>query len=292
MSFRAFSIVKKNKLSIFRKFKPFCVYRQASQFSKMTIGESALSPDEFRPFELVHIDPRTHNTKQFRFKLNEGQVLGLPVASCIVVRAEIEGETVIRPYTPVSKGDVEGFFELLIKVYPTGTMSKHLFNMQVGDTLDVKGPFLKKAYPFGKKAIAMLAGGTGITPMFQVIQEFLAHPEDRTELTLVFGNLTPNDIMLHDVLVELAKKHDNLNVHLIVDKATTDDNWTGLTGYMTGSVLKDILPPPSDDIWVFVCGPPPMMNAISGNKMPDKSQGELSGALKELGYSESNVFKF
>ncbi len=43
---------------------------------------------------------------------------------------------------------------------------------------------------------------------------------------------------------------------------------------------------------VLVCGPPPMMNAISGNKAPDYTQGVLSGALKDLGYVEEQVFKF
>ena len=43
---------------------------------------------------------------------------------------------------------------------------------------------------------------------------------------------------------------------------------------------------------VQVCGPPPMMKAISGDKNPDKSQGEVTGLLGKLGYSNDNVFKF
>lgn len=39
-------------------------------------------------------------------------------------------------------------------------------------------------------------------------------------------------------------------------------------------------------------GPPPMMNAISGDKAKDKSQGELTGILKQLGYAPEQVFKF
>lgn len=43
---------------------------------------------------------------------------------------------------------------------------------------------------------------------------------------------------------------------------------------------------------VQVCGPPPMMKAISGDKAEDKSQGELSGHLKEMGYTSDMVYKF
>ncbi|CAM9866242.1 unnamed protein product [Hapterophycus canaliculatus] len=35
-----------------------------------------------------------------------------------------------------------------------------------------------------------------------------------------------------------------------------------------------------------------MMNAISGPKNEDKSQGEVNGVLKSLGYSADMVYKF
>ena len=45
-------------------------------------------------------------------------------------------------------------------------------------------------------------------------------------------------------------------------------------------------------IKVFVCGPPPLYKAISGTKTSPTEQGELSGILKELGYSQEQVYKF
>lgn len=41
-----------------------------------------------------------------------------------------------------------------------------------------------------------------------------------------------------------------------------------------------------------VCGPPGMMAAISGPKAKDFTQGEVDGALKDLGYESSMVYKF
>jgi len=37
---------------------------------------------------------------------------------------------------------------------------------------------------------------------------------------------------------------------------------------------------------------PPALQAISGDKLPDKSQGPLTGMLKDMGYTEEQVFKF
>ena len=48
-------------------------------------------------------------------------------------------------------------------------MSKHFGTLKVGDSLDIKGPIVKLKYePNMKRAIGMVAGGTGITPMLQV----------------------------------------------------------------------------------------------------------------------------
>jgi cytochrome-b5 reductase len=56
-------------------------------------------------------------------------------------------------------------------------------------------------------------------------------------------------------------------------------------------MLADYLPKPGDGK-IFVCGPPGMMKHVSGGKAKDKSQGEINGLLKEMGYTSTDVFKF
>ena len=63
-------------------------------------------------------------------------------------------------------------------------------------------------------------------------------------------------------------------------------------GYITQDLLAAHMPPPADSSLIMVCGPPPMMKAVSGDKLPDKSQGPLEGMLKGMGYTEGQVFKF
>ena len=63
-------------------------------------------------------------------------------------------------------------------------------------------------------------------------------------------------------------------------------------GFVNSALVKQVLPGPTADHLVYVCGPPPMMNAISGPKTPNYEQGEVSGVLKELGYTSDMVYKF
>jgi len=58
--------------------------------------------------------------------------------------------------------------------------------------------------------------------------------------------------------------------------------------------LKTVLPEPkTENIKIFVCGPPGMYKAISGAKKSPSDQGELDGSvLEQLGYSKDQVYKF
>lgn len=44
------------------------------------------------------------------------QPLGLPLGGHVYLRAVIDGETVLRPYTPTSVEDQLGSFDLVVKV--------------------------------------------------------------------------------------------------------------------------------------------------------------------------------
>jgi len=251
-----------------------------------------LSKQQFKDFKLASIETVNHNTNLFTFELeSQNDTIDLPTASCVVVKAPIDGEDVIRAYTPVSTADTKGKFELMVKDYPTGKMSRHIHQLKVGDSLAVKGPFDKiKIARNTRKHIGMIAGGTGITPMLQVLHKLLNDEGDNTKVSLVFANQTPDDILCKEQLDKWAEEHERFSVFYLVDRAP--EGWTGGVGYVTPSLLKDHLPASADENVVLVCGPPGMMKAVCGNKNPDKSQGELSGLLLSMGYTSDTVFKF
>lgn len=44
--------------------------------------------------------------------------------------------------------------------------------------------------------LLMIAGGTGITPMYQIIKSSLKDPKDRTQLRLIYANVNEDDICM------------------------------------------------------------------------------------------------
>lgn len=187
----------------------------------------------------------------------------------------------------------KGFLELIIKKYNGGPMSTHLHDMVPGQRLDFKGPLPKYPWTANKHDhVALIAGGTGITPMYQIARAIFSNPDDKTKVTLVFGNISEEDILLKDKFSELENTYpQRFRAFYVLDKPPQE--WAGGKGFITKELLKTVLPEPKEEnIKVFVCGPPPLYKAISGNKVSPKDQGELSGILAELGYTKEQVYKF
>lgn len=250
----------------------------------------------FLSLKLEEVTDVSPNTKRFRFALPDANmVAGLPVASALLTKVQPEGaeKPVLRPYTPISEESARGHLDLVVKRYPKGPMSEHIHSLTPGQTLDIKGPLPKYSWEANKHAhVAMIAGGTGITPMYQVARAIFANPADKTKVTLVFGNIAEEDILLRKEFEELENTYpQRFRAFYLLDKPPKE--WSGGKGFVTKELLKTVLPEPKEEnIQIFVCGPPGLYKAASGTKKSPKDQGELTGFLKDLGYSQDQVYKF
>ncbi|OSX66774.1 hypothetical protein POSPLADRAFT_1030047 [Postia placenta MAD-698-R-SB12] len=264
--------------------------------------KSPLNPDAFVDFPLKRVEPYNHNTAKFVFELPDGEASLLPVASCVVVKTPDDsptalktdsGKPVVRPYTPVSPPDQPGELTFLIKKYDAGKVSKWVHDMKPGDKLSVKGPIVKIPFKVNEfEEVGMIAGGSGITPMYQILKHALGDSSNKTRFTLVFANIAENDILLREEFEAMRKQHpDTFNIVYTLDQAGSD--WKGYKGYVNQEMIMQHIGPANlgNKVKVFVCGPPGQVSAIAGKKDGMK-QGTLGGILKELGYTEDQVFKF
>jgi len=258
------------------------IFLDQKKKKKVTLVE----PNTKYALKLIEKENLSHDTRRFRFELPSSEhVLGLPTGQHIYLTARIDGQLIVRPYTPTSSDEDHGFMDLVVKVYfknvhpkfpDGGKMSQYLENMKIGDTIDVRGPsghlvyngngeFAirkdKKSEPkkLSVKRISMIAGGTGITPMLQLIRQVFRDENDRTSLSLLFANQTEEDILLREELEEVQKQYpERFKLWYTVDRPVED--WTYSSGFISADMIKDHLFPPSDDDLVVMCGPPPMIN--------------------------------
>ncbi|KAG7369987.1 oxidoreductase FAD/NADP-binding domain containing protein [Nitzschia inconspicua] len=269
--------------------------------------------DEFKPVPLLERVRVSPTSSVLRFGLPDKSLpLNLSTCACILARAKLpydakkdsnktdkgkdgELEDVIRPYTPISTNELKGCFDLLIKDYgEDGRMSRYMcHDMNVGDEIDFKHiEFnVKIQAPFKQKTICMLVGGTGITPMIQALHAILGDNDASSNVVMLYGNKSSNDILGKSMIDSWAKQFgDQFKVHHVLSNEPEDSDWKGKRGFITRELIEENVPGPEagDDLIFFICGPPPMYNALSGPRGED----EISGLLKEMGYKKEQVYKF
>ncbi|PZC82541.1 hypothetical protein B5X24_HaOG210290 [Helicoverpa armigera] len=255
---------------------------------------------------LIEREEISHDTRRFRFGLPSSEhVLGLPIGQHIHLSAKIDDDLVIRSYTPVSSDEEKGYVELVIKVYfknvhpkfpDGGKMSQHLNSLKINDTIDVRGPSGRLQYAgnglflikkmrkdppveLRAKKLNMIAGGTGIAPMLQLIRHICKDASDPTEMRLLFANQTEEDILLRNELEKYQAEHpEQFKLWYTLDRP--NEGWKYSVGFINDEMIKEHLFAPADDVLVLMCGPPPMINFA------------CNPALEKLGYPESQRFAY
>ncbi|KZW00244.1 ferredoxin reductase-like protein [Exidia glandulosa HHB12029] len=225
-----------------------------------------LDPTTWQEFPLIQKTPISHNTAIYRFGLPDpSDILGLPIGQHISIQAEIEGKIIQRSYTPTSSDDDLGYFDLLVKSYEKGNISRFLALLKIGDKIRVKGPKGQFNYrPALSRELGMIAGGTGITPMLQIIRAVLKNPVDTTKINLIYANVNEDDILLKKELDDLVETYpERFYVYYVLNNPPA--GWDGGVGFVTKDHIKDKMPPTSHDIKILMCGPPPMMTAMKGH---------------------------
>lgn len=264
--------------------------------SDLKPGKLPLSSFGFHSLRLHSTELINHNTKKLRFELSDpSQPAGLGLTSALLTISFPKGRwlPVIRPYTPTNDLNEPGFVELMVKLYPGGKQSTHLHSLQPGDTLTVAPiPELKWA-PNKHSHVAMIAGGAGITPMYQLVRGILTNPADSTRITLVWGVNTDEDIFLRDQLAKLEESYPG-RLKTVYVVAQPDAQSPHQRGYVTRKVLEQAgvsaAAETSKDTKVFLCGPPAMEKALKGTK--GWVGGGKKGVLQELGYTADQIYSF
>ena len=241
-----------------------------------TEATKALDPTRFQAFPLTEKTVISHNTAIYRFALpSPTAILGLPIGQHISLAATLDvadpktgqsqSKEVVRSYTPISSDWEPGHFDLLVKSYPTGNISRHLATLKIGDTMKVKGPKGAMVYtPNMVRRFGMIAGGTGITPMLQIIKAILRGRSkgDKTEVDLIFANVDEQDILLKSDLQALEDEDTRLRVYYVLNNPPA--GWKGGVGFVTADMIK------VSDVLVAV------MTTTSTRMM---SRGGVSGSL-------------
>jgi cytochrome-b5 reductase len=269
----------------------------------------------FQQFILGQVINLSEDTAIFRFLLHSPEdVFNLPACSTLQASFKEGSARIDQPmrfYTPITPSGTKGYFDLIVRRYDNGRFTEHLFGMEIGEPLLFRVLQYKLNYKPNKwQHIGLIGGGTGITPLLQVLQASFQHPEDRTKLSLLYAARSESKILLRGLLNEMEAEHsDRFKIYYTVDKPENPSEWKGFTGRISEETLKITMPPPRKGNLVLVCGPDKMLFAVCGSPwavLKSMSGGavvqpagvnlnnfqDVGGLLARLGYTKEIVYRF
>jgi cytochrome-b5 reductase len=196
--------------------------------------DSFLSQEKYHSFTVDYITTETTNSKIYTFKRTaenserfswSSRMFPVKLGQHVLVRMN----NISKQYTVLrlNKDAKDGTFDILIKMYPTGQLTPCIDTLSVGSTIKMRGPFGKplEYKRNSMKEIMMLVAGTGISPMYRIIQQVLEDEEDETRVKLLFACKSVDEIPLtcelknwssfwnFDVIYFVTAKDESAAVH-------------------------------------------------------------------------------
>ena len=145
-----------------------------------------------------------------------------------------------------------------VKILEQGAMSDYISERAApGDEITMTGPFGRFYLRPQERPSVMVAGGTGLAPMLSMLDTLVSPGAEGAPVRLLYGANRPEELFALDQLSGYREKGVDLEIELCVVEASS--GWTGSSGHVTSLLRDEILN--GGNCEVYLCGPPPMIEA-------------------------------
>jgi ferredoxin-NADP reductase len=225
---------------------------------------------------VIGYEPLTSTgTVRITFQVTDDQPFTFQPGHFVGIRAEVPGLGVRRsPYCIISPPNPDRTFRLLVRLVPEGPLSVYLAGLEMGDSIEFRGPSGRSMVPKeGNEELVLLATGVGVGPFLSLIEALGREGFDRPAF-LVWGLRQVEDICLEDELDDLARRYPFFRYQISL--SDPPEGWTGLRGRVTESV-------------------PPLLAQLSGKRYYLVGNGamieEIGTALSDLGVDREFIYE-
>jgi len=210
-------------------------------------------PSRYHALRVYAVVDETHDAKSLVFEVPPAlaEVFAYQPGQFLTLRLTIDGRHVPRCYSMSSAPSVDDAPRVTIKRVRDGRGSNWVCDhVKAGDLIELLPP----AGVFTPRTLdgdfLLLAGGSGITPVFAILRSALARGQGR--ITLLYANRDERSVIFRDELKALAAAHPGrLQVIHWLDS---------VQGVPSVAQLAE-LAKPCRAAQAFICGPGPFMDA-------------------------------
>ncbi|MFF7859547.1 benzoate 1,2-dioxygenase electron transfer component BenC [Pseudomonas monteilii] len=234
-----------------------CQMRAESDCVIRIPASSQLCKTEQASFEAAISDVRQLSASTIALSIKGEALSRLAFLPGQYVNLKVPGSEQSRAYS-FSSLQKDGEVSFLIRNVPGGLMSSFLTNLaKAGDSMSLAGPLGSFYLRPIQRPLLLLAGGTGLAP-FTAMLERIAEQGSEHPLHLIYGVTNDFDLVELDRLQALAARIPNFTYSACV---ANPDSQYPQKGYVTQHIEPRHLN--DGDVDVYLCGPPPMVEAVS-----------------------------
>lgn len=194
-------------------------------------------------------------TLTFSIALDDRQALSFLPGQ--YVNVTVPGTDQTRSYS-FSSGPQDAEASFVVRNVPQGLMSTWLSeHARVGDAISFRGPMGSFYLRPVERPLLFLAGGTGIAPFLSMLAALVDDHATHQPVHLIFGVTRDEDRVALEVLDDYARRLPNFSYRCTVADPESDYPHKG---YVTQHIDAGMLN--GGDADVYLCGPPPMVDAV------------------------------
>jgi len=182
-------------------------------------------------------------------------------------------EPVFRAYSLANPPSEKGILKFTIRIAtpPPGAAealpgigSSYAFNLKKGDRVTLSGAYGEFFVKNTDREMCFVGGGAGMAPMRSQIRNQLIDVKTKRKMTFWYGARSKSEMFYDEEFKELEQNSSNFSYYVALSDPQPEDNWSGLTGFIHNCLYNHYLSKHTDptEIEYYLCGPPPMLDAI------------------------------
>jgi ring-1,2-phenylacetyl-CoA epoxidase subunit PaaE len=212
-------------------------------------NEQIVDNTKYKTIKIDRLVKETSDTVSVYFKPDDQQFYHYQAGQYLTIRVKIGKKTYDRCFS-ISSSPTDDFLRITVKL--KGEVSHYFYN-------DAKtGDAIQSLYPVGEfllpketdnQEFVMIAGGSGITPLYSMIRTLL-NKKANAQITLLYANKSSENIIFREELGTLAAQNANF----------TYQSFTDATGRISVEDLKN-----HTNAHFYICGPDGLKSGMTGH---------------------------
>lgn len=208
-----------------------------------------------------------------KFELLDPEKLEFRAGQYVSIPVNAQGER--RSYSIASTPDSEHGFSLVAEMIADGKGSRKLREEEIGAELEILAPLGNFVVRGKKEKLLFVATGSGIVPIWSMINDLLVNKKERRPIRLHWGMRNEAEMFWFDNMERLSEEYPNF----VFDQVLSDpsEKWVLCTGHVQDCLKRDFEEERLEEWEGYVCGNPKMVE-------------EMSVLLEELGMQQESIY--